>query len=103
MTVYNVEPWALDDPELIDRLEDDGMFEAAEEIRRLQERFEHFASRPLIAASVMLLEGAADALEALKLLRTGLRERAPETIEVIDAHISELEHAIARARGTSHA
>jgi hypothetical protein len=53
----------------------------------------------LIAAAPMLLEGAQDTVGALKLLRTGLRERAPETLGVIDAHISELEYAIAKALG----
>lgn len=33
------EPWELDDPEIIDRLRDEGMHEAVEEIEGLQERF----------------------------------------------------------------
>jgi hypothetical protein len=52
----------------------------------------------LWSAAPMLLEGAEDAVIALKLLRTGLLEKAPETIAVIDAHIDELEYAIGKAR-----
>lgn len=57
------------------------------------------ANAHLIAAAPMLAEGAQDTVEALKLLRVGLVEKAPETIEVIDAHIDELSYALARARG----
>lgn len=53
----------------------------------------------LCAAAPMLLEAAEDTLEALTLLRIGLRDRAPETIGVLDAHIDELRYAIAKARG----
>lgn len=57
------------------------------------------ANARLIAAAPMLLEGAVDTVEALKLLRMGLAKRAPEAIPVIDAHIDELQYAIAKAKG----
>lgn len=55
----------------------------------------------LIAAAPQLLEACEDGLAALKLLRTGLLDRAPEAIAMIDAHIDELEYIIAKARGAA--
>ena len=52
-------------------------------------------------AAQMLLEGAQDAVEAFKLLRLGMAGE-PKAIEVIDAHIDELEFAIAKATGASN-
>lgn len=56
----------------------------------------------LITAAPMLLEGAQDTVEALKLLRVGLTNGvidAAKMIEVIDAHIDELAYAISKATG----
>lgn len=56
----------------------------------------------LIAAAPMLLEGAQDSIEALKLLRLGLANGItdePKMIELLDAHIDELSFAIATATG----
>lgn len=44
----------------------------------------------------MLLEACDDALKAFRLLRIGMAHE-PKAIEVIDAHISELEYAIDKA------
>lgn len=53
----------------------------------------------LFAAAPELLEGAQDTVEALKLLRVGLAATAPEALPMIDAHIDELQYAIAKATG----
>ena len=56
----------------------------------------------LMAAAPMLLDGAQDTVEALKLIRIGLANGVidePKMIEVIDAHIDELSFAIATATG----
>lgn len=50
----------------------------------------------LIAAAPELLEGAQDAVEAFKVLRVGMLDNKA-AIEVIDAHIDELNYAIAKA------
>jgi hypothetical protein len=52
----------------------------------------------LWSAAPMLLEGASDAVEALKLLREGMAGE-PKALEMIEAHIDELEYAIAKATG----
>lgn len=49
---------------------------------------------PHIFAATELLEGAQDAVEAFKLLRIGMQHE-PKALEVIAAHIDELEYAIA--------
>ena len=54
------------------------------------------ANARLIAAAPMLLEAAQDALDAFQLLRAGCIGSAAE-IEVLDAHIDELQCAIAKA------
>ena len=56
------------------------------------------ANAHLIAAAPELYEAALDASEALKLLRIGmLHDR--KALEMIDAHLDELNTAIAKARG----
>lgn len=57
------------------------------------------ANARLISAAPELLDAAEDSLAAFRLLRVGLLKLAPETIEVIDAHIDELEFVLAKARG----
>lgn len=59
---------------------------------------EKIARARLWSAAPMLLEGAQDTVEALKLLRVGMAGE-PKALEVIDAHIDELEYAIAKATG----
>jgi hypothetical protein len=59
---------------------------------------EKMANGYLWSAAHMLFEGALDAIEALKLLRVGLADNA-KVVEVLDAHIDELEYAVAHARG----
>lgn len=54
------------------------------------------ANARLIAAAPMLYEGALDAVKAFKLLRVGMAND-PKAIEVIDAHVAELEYAIGKA------
>jgi hypothetical protein len=56
------------------------------------------ANARLIAAAPMLLEAAQDAVEGFKTLRIGLRDNKA-AIECIDAHIDELNYAIAGATG----
>lgn len=56
------------------------------------------ARADLWAAAPMLLEGAQDTIEALKILRIGM-EGEPKALDVIDAHIDELEYAVAKATG----
>lgn len=56
------------------------------------------ADAHLIAAATELLEGAQDAVEAFALLRLAMRGDA-KAIEMIDAHISELNFAIRKATG----
>lgn len=53
-------------------------------------------------AAKMLYEGAKDACIAFKLLRKGHEHniRVPQALEVIDAHIDELEYAIAAYRAS---
>ena len=58
------------------------------------------ANANLIAAAPLLYEGALDTVIALKLLRLGLADNAP-ALEMIDAHVDELEYALAKARGES--
>ncbi len=62
------------------------------------DRSRYAANANLIAAAPMLLEGADDAVKAFKVLRIGLAGE-PKALEVIDAHIDELEYAIATATG----
>ena len=50
----------------------------------------------LMSAAPFLLEGAQDAVQAFKTLRIGLQDNKA-AIECIDAHIDELEYAIAKA------
>lgn len=54
------------------------------------------ANARLIAAAPMLVEACDDAVKAFRLLRMGMAGDA-KAVEVIDAHISELEYAIAKA------
>jgi hypothetical protein len=61
---------------------------------------EEEANARLIAAAPELLEGAQDAVEAFKLLRIGMANE-PKAIEVIDAHIDELNFAIRKATGAA--
>jgi uncharacterized RDD family membrane protein YckC len=56
------------------------------------------ADAHLIAAAPKLFEAVLDTIEALKLLRVGLAHDA-KVIEVLNAHIEELEYAAAHARG----
>ncbi len=62
---------------------------------------EQDANARLIAAAPMLFEAASDALDAFKNLREGMAflPDDPLAVELIDAHIDELEFAIARATG----
>ena len=64
----------------------------------MEESRGHWADNSrLICAAPMLLEGAIDAVEALKLLRIGAASQMPDALAVIDAHIDELSYAIASA------
>jgi len=56
------------------------------------------ANARLIAAAPELLEGAQDAVEAFKILRVGMLDNKA-ALEVKDAHIDELNYAIAKATG----
>jgi hypothetical protein len=67
--------------------------------RRKHDDYDEFAANArLIAAAPELYEGALDTVLALKLLRIGLAHE-PKALEVIDAHVDELEFALAKARG----
>jgi hypothetical protein len=56
------------------------------------------ADARLIAAAPQLHDAAVDALEAFRLLRDGLSHDA-KAVEMIDAHIDDLEIALMKARG----
>jgi hypothetical protein len=60
----------------------------------------NMANAHLIAAAPWLYDAAEDTAEALALLRIGLRGNKA-AMEVIDAHISELNTALTKARGES--
>lgn len=73
--------------------------EAEAELTNIMEREDAaHAARCARAAAPELLEGAMDAVKAFKLLRAGMIDDAA-ALEVIDAHVDELEYAIAKARG----
>lgn len=59
---------------------------------------EKIANANLAAAAPQLFEAALDAVEAFKLLRIGIAHE-PKAVEMIDAHIDELQTALAVAKG----
>ena len=61
-------------------------------------RATNLANAHLIAAAPMLLDACEDALKALRLLRVGMAKDV-KAVEMIDAHISEIEYAMLAARG----